>query len=462
MDSPATCDVDDIIAKQEKFFASGATRPGAFRLRQLRSLLCALQSREKEILAALATDLRSDPSESFICDLGIIYRECSHAIKSLRCWMRRRGVSTPLYLQPARSYYNYEPKGRVLIISPWNYPFQLTLAPLIGAMAAGNVVVLKPSQMAPASAALIADLIRQLFPPEYCHVVQGNGATGRMLLERRWDHIFFTGSPRVGKTVAAAAATHTTPCTLELGGKSPCIVTASAKIELAAKRIVFGKFLNAGQTCVAPDYVLVQEEVHDRFLACLKSEIEQAYTAAPLASDRLTRIINDQHFQRLVKLIDPAKVVYGGQTAPERRAMAPTLLSGVTHEDAVMQEEIFGPILPILPYRDLDEAKRLIGRNTAPLALYLFTESGKERDDILQNVRFGGGCINDTVVHIANGKLPFGGVGASGYGAYHGFQSFSCFSHIKSIVAMSTLLDLPLRYVPRRPLYRWIIRLLMR
>ena len=455
-------DLDEIISKQEAFFASGATRSYAFRLERLKMLLQGIKIREKEILAALATDLRSDPSESFLCELGLVYRECSHAITYLKRWMKKRGASTPLYLQPARSYYRFEPKGRVLILSPWNYPFQLNLVPLIGAIAAGNVIVLKPSHMAAASAAMLQSLVANLFPPEYCHVVTGSGDMGRALLERRWDHIFFTGSTRVGQSVATAAAKYVTPCTLELGGKSPCIVTATAKVELAAKRIVFGKFLNSGQTCVAPDYILVQEAVHDKLVSSLKREIEKAYTARPLESGQLTRIINGQHLERLRKLADPSKVVLGGQFDVEKRLMAPTLMCEVTMDDAVMNEEIFGPILPIIKYRNLDELGRLIDRNPTPLALYLFSENVIERDKITSGIRFGGGCINDTVVHIANDALPFGGIGSSGHGAYHGIRSFHCFSHAKGLVEMSTKIDLPIRYAPRSALRQWIVRVLMK
>ena len=454
--------LDAILSKQDAFFASGATRSKEFRLKQLKALYDAIRRHEGRIIDALQADLREDPSESLVCEIGIIYRECSHAIAKLGRWMRRRHTATPIFTWPGRSSFSYQPKGRVLIMGPWNYPFQLVLAPLVGAIAAGDVAVVKPSHLAPSCAALLAEIIREIFPPEYCTIVEGGGDTGRHLLEKRWDHIFFTGSSRVGRSVAAAAATHATPCTLELGGKCPCIVTASAHLKYAAKRIVFGKFLNAGQTCVAPDYLLVHESVHDRMVALLQREIERAYTAAPLDAGRIARVISDGHFSRLVGLLDSSKVVHGGICDARRRIIAPTLMKGVTPDDAVMREEIFGPILPVLSYREWDQAKSIIERHPTPLSLYLFTETAAERRQVMDNLRFGCGCVNDTIIQFANCHLPFGGIGASGYGAYHGFQSFACFSHLKSVLRMTTLFDLPLRYVPRPPLYRWIIRKLMR
>ncbi|MDQ3230417.1 MAG: aldehyde dehydrogenase family protein, partial [Pseudobdellovibrionaceae bacterium] len=363
---------------------------------------------------------------------------------------------------PAKSRIVPEPLGRTLIISPWNYPFQLAIAPLIGAIAAGNVAVIKPSEMAPHTAALLEQMINQAFAPEYVHVKNGGVEFSQQLLECRWDHIFFTGSTAIGKVVAAAAARNLTPCTLELGGKSPCIVTRNAHLEVTARRIVFGKFLNAGQTCVAPDYILVEDTIHDALIEALRKEITLRFGSNPLGNEQLPRIINERHFQRLMRLIEPGKVNFGGRADAGQLLIEPTLLTGVQRQDPVMQEEIFGPILPIIPVKDLSQAKKFILGFEKPLAFYLFSDSQQEQTDVINSVSFGGGCINDTLMHLANPNLPFGGVGASGAGAYHGEHSFDAFSHKKSVVMNSSFFDLPVRYFPWIKSKDKVLRLLLK
>lgn len=454
--------LDELIQRQDSYFQSGATHPYRFRLDQLKKLMQVLRSNENAFLEALKQDLRKDAIESYMAEVGIVYAEINDAIKHLRQWMKPRKVATPLTLWPARSRIVSEPLGRALIISPWNYPFQLTFAPLVGAIAAGNVVVLKPSEIAPATAAIMEKIINETFAPEYIRMLTGGVELSTQLLERRWNHIFFTGSTMVGKVIAAAAAKHLTPCILELGGKSPCIVTRKANLTVAARRIVFGKFLNAGQTCVAPDYLLVEDSIHDQFIEVLKKEIQERFGSNPIDNAQLPKIISEKHFARLVDLIEPSKVVFGGRTDAANRLIEPTLLTGVKMQDPIMQEEIFGPLLPIVPVKDLTQAKKIIRSFEHPLALYLFSEDKREHTDIVRNIRFGGGCINDTLMHLANPHLPFGGVGASGMGGYHGKFSFDAFSHQKALVVNGTSLDVPLRYAPWTEVKARFLRLLLK
>ena len=357
----------------------------------------------------------------------------------------------------------FEPYGVVLVMSPWNYPFMLCMEPVIGAIAAGNCCVVKPSAYSPATSAVIHTILSEVFPPEYVAVVEGGRAENAALLEQRFDYIFFTGGVTVGRLVMEKAAVHLTPVTLELGGKSPCIVTADCDLKVAARRIVFGKFLNCGQTCVAPDYLLVDQSVKEPLLALIQKEIARQYGPDPLANPDYGKIINRKHFDRLCGLIDPAKVVCGGQTQPDALRIAPTLLDHVQPGDAVMQEEIFGPLLPVLTYKSLDEAAQFIQSREKPLALYLFTRNRKAERLFAEYVSFGGGCVNDTIMHLSVPSLGFGGVGRSGMGSYHGRKSFETFSHEKSILKKPFWPDLPLRYQPyTNALYQKMIRIFLR
>lgn len=452
----------DLIQRQDQYFQSGATRSYEFRRQQLQKLMQVARLHEREILDALSKDLRKHETEAFLAEIGIVYAEISDALKHLKRWMKPRKVGSPLTVFPARSRIVPEPLGRSLIISPWNYPYQLTIAPVIGAIAAGNVAVIKPSELAPHTAILLEKMINENFAPEYLHVLNGGVELSQELLSQRWDHIFFTGSTAVGKVIAAAAAKYLTPCTLELGGKSPCLVSRKANLDVTARRIIFGKFLNSGQTCVAPDYILVEDAVHDALIEALRREITLRFGTDPLRNEQLPRIINERHFQRLSRLIEPGKVNFGGRSDPGQLLIEPTLMTGVQLHDPVMQEEIFGPVLPIIPVKDLQEAKRFILGFDKPLALYLFSDDAAEHQDIIGSVSFGGGCINDTLMHLANPNLPFGGVGASGLGAYHGQFSFDAFSHKKAVLVNGTSMDLPVRYFPWIRSKEKVLRLLMK
>ncbi len=455
-------DIHALISAQRAHFQSGATLPLSARREALHALGQAIQLHERDIAAALAADLNKSPAESYMCEIGMTLSELRYAERHLNRWARDRSVPTPLSQFHAKSFTVCDPYGVVLIMSPWNYPFLLTLEPLIGAIAAGNCCIVKPSAYSPATSALIQRLLSQCFPPEYVAVVEGGRAENQALLEQKFDYIFFTGSVAVGKEVMAKASVHLTPVTLELGGKSPCVVDKSAKLDLAAKRLVFGKLLNCGQTCVAPDYVLIDKEIKDDFLAALKKWMSAMYGSDPLDNQGYVRMINRKHFDRVMGLIDPEKVVYGGQGDPETLKIQPTILDHVSPEDPVMQEEIFGPILPILTYDSLDEAVDFINGRPHPLALYLFSEDKAVQERFLRHVPFGGGCINDTIIHLASSRLGFGGVGDSGMGSYHGKKSFETFSRRKSIVKKSTWLDLPIRYAPYSPKQEKLLRFFLK
>jgi aldehyde dehydrogenase (NAD+) len=441
-------DFQRILARQTEFFNEQRTKTLEFRRGQLHKLGEGLRYFERKILTALHQDLRKNPVEAYAAELGIVLTELSETIKHLKKWMRPQRVPTPMVLWPARCQIIPEPVGRTLIISPWNYPLQLSLVPLLGSIAAGNVVVLKPSELAPHTADVLAELIAHVFQPELCSVIKGGVGVSKTLLKESWGHVFFTGSTAVGRQVAQAAAETLSPVTLELGGKSPCLISKTANLQVAARRVVFGKFFNAGQTCVAPDYLLVEEEVHDRFVNLLKEEIERRLGKNPLENSQLPKIINKNHYDRLKRLIVPEKVVFGGRGNDKELLLEPTLMTRVSIEDPIMKDEIFGPLLPILSVKNLHEAKSIIHRFDKPLALYIFSESNLVEQDIIGTLSYGGGCINDTLMHLANPNLPFGGVGASGVGAYHGKHSFDCFSHKKSLLTNPTWIDLPFRYFP--------------
>ena len=441
-------DIQALISSQRQYFHTGATLPLPVRRSALQALEQAIQACQRDISAALAADLNKSPAESYMCEIGMTLSELHFVQRHFTRWARDRRVPTPLSQFHAKSFTVCDPYGVVLIMSPWNYPFLLTMEPLIGAIAAGNCCMVKPSAYSPATSAVIAKILSQCFPPEYVSVVEGGRLENQALLEQKFDYIFFTGSVAVGKEVMAKASVHLTPVTLELGGKSPCVVDRSAKLDLAAKRLIFGKLLNCGQTCVAPDYVLIDKERKDAFLTAVKKWMSAMYGSDPLDNQGYVRMINRKHFDRVMGLIEPEKVVYGGKGNPDTLKIQPTILDKVSPEDPVMQEEIFGPVLPILTYNSLDEAVEFINSHPHPLALYLFSEDKAVQERFLRRVPFGGGCINDTIIHLASSRLAFGGVGDSGMGSYHGKKSFETFSRRKSIVKKSTWLDLPLRYAP--------------
>lgn len=431
-----------------QYFNSGKTRSLEFRLGQLKALKQAIQRHEKEISEALQQDFGKPGFEAYATEVGFVLEEISFTLKHLPEWMEAEQVKTPLVHQPAQSRILHEPLGVCLIIGPWNYPFQLMIAPLIGAMAAGNCAMLKPSELTPRTSAVVQRLISSTFDPHYLSVVEGGVEANQALLELQFDHIFFTGSTRVGQIVMEKAAKHLTPVVLELGGKSPCIVDRGVPLEVTARRIVWGKFVNAGQTCVAPDYLLVPEDLHNDLVSAMKQAIQSFYGPDPRQSPDYARIISASHFERLLKLMQGTEVATGGQSDAASRYIAPTLLTGVSWEQPIMQEEIFGPLLPILTYDSLEEVLAQIQARPRPLALYLFSENSAHQQLVANRLSFGGGCINDTLIHLANPHLPFGGVGPSGMGAYHGRFSFETFSHRKSLVQRPLKMDLPLRYPP--------------
>ncbi len=453
---------EESLRLHRQYFHSGKTRPLNFRLGQLKALRQSIQHAEEQILTALAQDFGKPRFEAYATEVGFVLDEITYMLKHLPEWVKSESVKTPLVHQPGKSEIRSEPLGVSLIIAPWNYPFQLLIAPLLGAIAAGNCAVLKPSELTPATAAVIAKLIQNTFDPHYVSVAMGGIEVNQALLELHFDHIFFTGSTRVGKIVMEKAAQHLTPVTLELGGKSPCIIDRGVPFEITAKRIVWGKFLNAGQTCVAPDYLLVPTETRDDWVQALQNAILDFYGPDPSYSNDYAKIINTSHFERLQALKAKSKVVAGGQSDALSRYMAPTLLAPVCWEDPIMEEEIFGPLLPIVTYDSLEEVISQIQSRPHPLALYLFSENTAHQDLITSRLSFGGGCINDTVVHLATPHLPFGGVGSSGMGAYHGKFSFDCFSHRKSLMQRPLKLDVPLRYPPYPGWKERVVRQIMK
>jgi len=440
---------DQLVARQRDYFHTGATRPRQAREQTLRQLQGALRAREGQIADALMADLHKHPAESYMCETGIVLDELRFHLKHLGRWMRPEAVPTPLAQFPARSFRSPEPYGVALIMAPWNYPVQLCLSPLIGAISGGNCAVVKPSAYAPAVSGVLAELIRDTFDPACIAAVEGGRAENQALLEEKFDCIFFTGSPAVGRQVMEAAAKHLTPVTLELGGKSPVIVDETADIPLAAKRILFGKLLNAGQTCVAPDYLLIHESVRADFLAACTRVLEEFLPHD--SSEELPCIVNEKHYRRLLALLEGQKILLGGGRDDSRRQIALTLLDAPAPDSPVMEEEIFGPILPVIPYADLEECIRFIRSRPKPLALYLFTRSRETEHRVLDTCSFGGGCINDVVIHLATSHMPFGGVGESGMGCYHGKASFDTFTHQRSILHKANWLDLPMRYHPYTP-----------
>ena len=455
-------EIRQILEKQHRLFQEGATLPVSFRLSQLQKLKDGIRRYEEKLDQALEADLGKSRMESYMCEIGLTLSELTWMQKHLRSLVREKRVSTPLAQFAARSFRSPSPYGTVLIMSPWNYPVLLTLGPLIDAIVAGNTVVIKPSAYAEHTSAVLKEMLKECFPSEYVAVVAGGRAENKALLEQRFDKIFFTGGKIVGREVLRHAAEYLTPVTLELGGKSPCIVDKSAKIPLAAKRIVFGKYLNCGQTCVAPDYILCDRTVSDELILALQKEITAQFGEDPLKNPDYGKIINRKHYDRIMGLIDPDKVVCGGCGDGQSLRIAPTIMKNVTFSDTVMGEEIFGPVLPILTYDTLEEAIDIVEEHPHPLALYLFSEDKGAQKKVLELCHFGGGCINDTIIHLATSAMPFGGVGESGMGGYHGKTGFETFSHFRSIVDKKTWMDLPIRYQRYSRMKERLLRVFLR
>ena len=454
--------IEEIVKKQRTYFAEGKTMETGKRIEALNRLEQAILSTEQKLYEALKTDLGKSRAESYMCEVGLTLSELRYVRKHIKKWSREKRVPTPLAQFHAKSFTVQEPYGVVLVMSPWNYPVLLTLEPLIGALAAGNCCVLKPSAYSPATSAVLKQLIADAFPEEYVAVIEGGREENQNLLSQKFDYIFFTGGVQVGKMVMEKASAHLTPVTLELGGKSPCIIDKSANLKLAAKRLAFGKYLNCGQTCVAPDYVLVHEDIKEEFLKLLKEEIRSMYGEQPLRNPDYGKMINRKHFDRVLGLIDREKLILGGESAAETLQIAPAVMNQVTEDDAVMQEEIFGPLLPILTVASMEEAIAFVNKRPKPLALYLFTENREVEKNVLEYTSFGGGCVNDTIIHLATSRMGFGGVGNSGMGSYHGKKSFETFSHEKSIVKKYTWIDLPMRYQPYTGWKEKMVRMFLR
>lgn len=438
------------LQEQESYFASGATLSYAFRKAQLEKLKAALYKHEEAIYTALAKDLKKNKEEVWVTEIGFTVAEINYALKHLKKWMRPQRVKTNLLNFPSKSFILTEPLGVVLIIGPWNYPLQLLLAPLVGAIAAGNCAVVKPSEYAPATAAILQTIIEESFDPRYICLVQGDGATviPQLMNNYRFDHVFYTGSTQVGTLIYEMAAKKLVPVTLELGGKSPCIIEKDANLNVAAKRIALTKFSNAGQMCVAPDYLLVHQSIKTAFIRELEHQIEAFYNAEGVRDYHFGRIINEKTFNRLVKYIQKEHVIYGGRTDAATQFIEPTLLDNLSLDTPMMQEEIFGPLLPILSWESDEDVYRIINANKNPLALYVFTSSNTRAHNWLKTIPFGGGCINNASWHLTNHHLPFGGRGNSGFGAYHGHFSFDTFSHKKGILKTATWLDPAIKYPP--------------
>ncbi len=452
----------DIIEKQASFFSSHETLSIKFRIQHLKRLKQNIKKHEPEIIRALNLDLGKNEFEAYTGEVGLAQSEISFHIKNLKRWAKPKKVSTPLFSFPSKSYIYKQPYGKILIIGPFNFPFMLTIIPLIGAISAGNVVIVKPSEYTSNTSEIIEKIIAQTFDPKYVAFVQGGIDISKKLLEQRWDKIFFTGSTKVGKIVMEAAAKNLTPVDLELGGKNPVVVDEDANLEIAAKRIIWGKFFNAGQSCVAPDYLFIHENIKDKMLPLLKQAIHQFYSQNPKESKDFARIINGVTIDRLSEITREENIYEGGETDKEERYFAPTILTDVKENSPVMQDEIFGPVLPVLTFHDLNEVVQFINRKEKPLVLYYFSENKKRQKDFLNKTYSGDALINEVVLHFTNFSLPFGGVGYSGMGSYHGKHSFETFSHARSVVKNTTLFDLPFRYPPVKKGILRLVRILFR
>ena len=431
--------------KQKAFFHSGATLALPFRKQMLRKLASAMHQYEKALADALWQDLHKSYEEAYLTELSIVYGEIRNHLRHLRKWARPERKCSPLAIMPATSKIIKQPLGNTLIIAPWNYPVQLLLNPLVGAISSGCTAMLKPSPYVPNVSRVLTEMIRANFSEEYIAIVEGNRDVNQMLLAERWDLIFFTGSPALGKMVMEAASKHLTPVVLELGGKSPCIIDKSADLKVAAKRVAWGKALNAGQTCIAPDYLMIHEDVKDKFLKLLVKEWKHLLTKDPQKAKHFVRIVSDKALDRLITYLDNGTIYHGGKYDKTIRYLSPTILTDVSPDAPVMQEEIFGPIFPVLTFKQIEEVTEFVAKRERPLALYYF---GKQGDYILRHTISGGTCINDVIMHIVNHDMPFGGVGNSGMGTYHGKESFMTFSHRRSVVSTPTFVDMPFRYMP--------------
>lgn len=450
--------IDEILQSQKEFFQSGKTLPVSFRVDALKKLRESIKRHEDEIAEALTKDLGKSAFEGFMCETGLTLTEITYMIKHTRKFAKEKRVRTPMAQFASRSYKKPSPYGNVLIMSPWNYPFLLTIDPLADAIAAGNTAIVKPSAYSPATGEIVRKIVEECFDQKYVAVITGGRRENAALLDKKFDMIFFTGSQGVGKEVMRKAAEHLTPTVLELGGKSPCIVDDTAKLPLAAKRIVFGKYLNCGQTCVAPDYILCDEKIKDKLVEEIKKQIVSQFGASPLENQNYGKIINEKHFARVMGLIDKDKVVIGGGGHAETLRIEPTVMTDVTFNDAVMGQEIFGPVLPVMTYKKFSDVFDMLKNLPKPLALYIFSGDKSRIDAVTSRLSFGGGCVNDTIIHLATSEMGFGGVGESGMGSYHGKEGFDAFSHTKSIVDKKTWLDLPMRYQPYKKSSEKLIR----
>lgn len=450
----------EIIHQQRNFFLTGKTKDIKFRYQQLKTLKQIIIEYEKALYQAVQLDLHKPIEETFITETVLVLKEIEYALKNLKNWTKPKPAQIPIQLFPASAKIHPEPLGVVLIIGPWNYPIQLILAPLVGVIAAGNCAILKPSELAPHTSHLISEMMTKSFDPEYITVIEGGIETSQQLLAEKYDHIFFTGGTDVGKIIMEAAAKQLTPVTLELGGKSPCIVDTNINIEYTARRITWGKFINAGQSCIAPDYLLVNKNIKEKLLTAIQKCIREFYSDNPVTSPNYGRIINQKHFERLVKLLQNGKILIGGETDSSQYYIAPTIIDHVSDTDPVMQEEIFGPILPVIEYTDITEAIASINSRPKPLALYLFSDDKNLQQRVSQETSSGAMGINNTLMHIGVSSLPFGGVGDSGIGSYHGRASFDTFSHYKSVLNKPFLLDVKLLYPPYEGKLSWLKRLL--
>ncbi|CAM4077292.1 MULTISPECIES: aldehyde dehydrogenase [Bacillus] len=452
--------ISSIVNKQKEYFYKGHTRSVEIRKSNLQKLYDGIQRFEDEIFQALKVDLNKSIHESFTTEIGYVLKEISFQMQHISSWSKPRRVRTALTHFGSKGKIVPEPYGVTLIIAPWNYPFQLAIAPLVGALAAGNTVILKPSELTPNVSKVLVKMLEELFTEELVAVVEGGVEESTALLKEPFDYIFFTGSVGVGKVVMEAAAKNLTPLTLELGGKSPCIVHKDAKLDVTARRIVWGKFLNAGQTCVAPDYMYVHSSVKEQLIKALRHEIAEQYGKDALQNDSYVRIVSERHFERLCTFLQDGNPVIGGNYKKETLHIEPTVLTNVTWQDSVMEDEIFGPILPILEYDKIEDVIETIQQHPKPLALYVFSEDKGVQEKVTRNISYGGGCINDVVYHLATPYLPFGGVGSSGLGGYHGKESFRTFSHYKSILSQSTAFDMKIRYSSTKSALKFIRKLL--
>lgn len=456
-------EITALLDGQRGYYRSGVTIPVKFRIEQLKRLYAAVKMYETEINNALTADLGKSDYEGFMCESGLVLTEISYMIKHVKRFAKRKTVPTPLAQFHSHSFKQPVPYGNTLIMSPWNYPFLLTLAPLANAIAAGNTAIIKPSAYSPATSKIIEKIISECFVPEYVAVVTGGRNENSALLDCKFDFVFFTGSQAVGREVLRHTAEHLTPTVLELGGKSPCIIDKSADIKLAAKRVVFGKYLNCGQTCVAPDYILCEASVKDDFIKAVCQEVVKQYGQQPLENKNYGKIINQKHFDRLCGLIDKNKVVIGGEVNPSTYQISPTVMDNITYDDPIMGEEIFGPIMPVLTFDSFDALVNELKTKAKPLALYIFSKDKKNISRVTNELSYGGGCINDVIIHLATEYMGFGGVGESGMGSYHGKDGFDAFSHYKSIVDKKTWIDLPMRYQPyNSKLYKKLLHIFLR